>query len=62
MWTGVGPAPTQLITYRLCKMFGCLPSDRQREDPEDLTDMLVCAEIENRTMNPVRLKRRASGR
>ena len=51
-----------MIQYRLCKMFSCLPSDLNREDPEDLTAMLVCAEIENRTLNPVRLKRSARGR
>jgi len=62
MWTGAGPAPIELIQYRLCKMFSCLPSDLNREDPEDLTAMLVCAEIENRTLNPVRLKRSARGR
>lgn len=58
LWTGVGWAPIEFIVYRLCKMFGKLPSELKDEDPQWLTAMLVCSEVEDRVANPVQMLRR----
>jgi len=49
MWVGAEP-PTEYVKYVLCRYIlpGCLPSQLDREDPEELRKLLLCAEMDAR--------------
>ena len=46
LFTGSGSPPAEYVTYQLCTLLSCLPSQLRRESVEDVQALLACVGAE----------------